>query len=525
MEQYAIYLRKSRADQDAEARGEIDTLARHRAALLSLAKTQNRAVAQIYEEVVSGDSISARPEMQKLLNAVETGAFAGVLVMDIDRLARGDTIDQGIIARAFRLSGTLIVTPNKVYNQENESDEEFFEFGLFLSRREYKLITRRQQRGRKASIEEGKFVANKTPYGYQRVKLQGEKGWVLAPDPHTAPSLRTIFHWFTVGYEQPDGSFAQLGVSKIARRLNVLGIPTQTGASWTPATIRGMLENPTYAGWLRWGNRASVKRVENGTLTITRPRAPKDAILLARGRHPPLISQDMFDAAQALLKKPGTPRGPISRKLQNPLAGLVVCLSCGRTMIRRPYQNGSLSWLICPDPDCHTVGASLASVETALLESLRLWLHPFALAPCPRPAHRDTVAALDQAIQSKERQRAALNQQQDRACELVEQGVYPTDVFLERSSRLRAEIDALTQALFALHTERGRVNAARQSNFALAPRIRHLLDAYPLAESAQEKNDLLKSILEKVVYQKTVRTRWNPENDDLSLTILPKFVP
>ena len=36
MEQYALYLRKSRADMDAEARGEGETLAKHRAALTLL---------------------------------------------------------------------------------------------------------------------------------------------------------------------------------------------------------------------------------------------------------------------------------------------------------------------------------------------------------------------------------------------------------------------------------------------------------------------------------------------------------
>ena len=39
-----------------------------------------------------------------------------VLVYEVERLARGDTLDQGIVSRAFRLSHTKIITPAKTYD-------------------------------------------------------------------------------------------------------------------------------------------------------------------------------------------------------------------------------------------------------------------------------------------------------------------------------------------------------------------------------------------------------------------------
>ena len=54
-------------------------------------------------EVRSGESIAARPEMQRLLNDVEDGRWAGVLVMEVERLARGNTTDQGIVADTFKV--------------------------------------------------------------------------------------------------------------------------------------------------------------------------------------------------------------------------------------------------------------------------------------------------------------------------------------------------------------------------------------------------------------------------------------
>lgn len=156
-DKYCIYLRKSRADLEAEARGEADVLVTHRKNLLELAESRGYTIGKIYEEIVSGDTIAARPEMQKLLREVESRNWCGVLVHDIERLARGDSIDQGIVTRAFKFSSTYIITPGKVFDPNNYYDEEHLEFDLFMSRREYKMINRRLQAGRQAGARDGRL--------------------------------------------------------------------------------------------------------------------------------------------------------------------------------------------------------------------------------------------------------------------------------------------------------------------------------------------------------------------------------
>ena len=69
---YAIYLRKSRADLEAEAMGQGETLARHRAALLDYAAHHGLEIGAVYEEIISGESIDARPKMKQLLREVES---------------------------------------------------------------------------------------------------------------------------------------------------------------------------------------------------------------------------------------------------------------------------------------------------------------------------------------------------------------------------------------------------------------------------------------------------------------------
>lgn len=109
---YAIYLRKSRADDTSEPL-EV-TLQRHRQMLEKYMQQHDIAVQDedVFEEVVSGDSLYARPQMLRLLEAVEAGTYTGVLCVDIQRLGRGSMQDQGMILDAFKWSDTKIITPH-----------------------------------------------------------------------------------------------------------------------------------------------------------------------------------------------------------------------------------------------------------------------------------------------------------------------------------------------------------------------------------------------------------------------------
>ena len=158
---YAIYLRKSRKDDDA---GFADTLSRHEKMLMDYADRMGPVVhgQDIYREIVSGEGIEARPQMQRLLKAVEMRTYTAVSCIELERLSRGDGADQARILKAFQFSNTKIITLDKTYGlaSDDEFDEEFFEFGLFMSRREYKTIKRRLPRGRMQSQQEGYFIGS-----------------------------------------------------------------------------------------------------------------------------------------------------------------------------------------------------------------------------------------------------------------------------------------------------------------------------------------------------------------------------
>jgi site-specific DNA recombinase len=499
MGSFCIYLRKSRADADAEAR-EGETLARHEAALRALAERLSLPVGAIYREIVSGETVAARPVMRQLLREVEDGSWDGVLVMEVERLARGDTIDQGVIARAFSLSHTKIITPLKTYDPDNESDEEYFEFGLFMSRREYKAINRRLQRGRKASAMEGKYTGSVAPYGYARIRLEGQKGFTLAPDPEEAPAVRLIFALYTRGEALSGGGVRRLGVARLARRLNALGVRPRRAEDWTPASLLPILKNPVYAGKIRWRGRPAVKAVRGGATVVSRPRSEGCAV--ADGLHPPLVDPGTWERAQALLAA-GHPRGTRDAALKNPLAGLIFCGLCGRKMVRKPLKGKSVEVLLCPDPGCPNVSADLRLVEARVLGTLDKWLTGYALHGAADAAGNDALApALRAALRRTDEALARAAAQTDSAHDLLEQGVYSAETFRARQKALAEKAEALERAKANILTQ---LDAPRTGTRALHPQAVTLTAAYANAASAQAKNDLLKSVLARAEYIKTAR--------------------
>ena len=524
---YCLYVRKSRADAEAEARGEGETLSRHINTLLDLAKRRHLDITQIYREIVSGETIAARPVMQQLLSEVEQGLWDGVLVMEVERLARGDTVDQGIVAQTFKFSDTLIITPIKDYNPNNEFDEEYFEFGLFMSRREYKTINRRLQRGRLASVKEGKYVGSQSPYGYERVKIKGDKGYTLEPFPPEADVVRMIFDWYTRGEELPDGSFRRLGVSLIVRRLNSLKIPPRKSDHWATATVRDILINPVYVGKVRWNWRSDVKKMVDGRVVIERPRNSLDKCTVAEGLHPPLVSVEVFAIAQELMSS--NPPRPVGERgtVKNPLAGIIVCAKCGHRMTRRPYTGRDYpDTLMCADTACDNISCALHYVERRVLEALQEWLADYKLQWETGGEENPAVAMVamkEKALRRLDTEYTTLTKQLDNTHDLLEQGVYTTEQFLERSRKLSERIKKNEEDRLALGADIASDKSREAGRKQIIPKVERLLEVYYELPTPKAKNDMLKEVLEKVVYLKTKNGRWNNAPDDFELTLYPKI--
>lgn len=415
----AIYLRKSRADLEAEARGAFETLRSHEERLTRLAQDRGITVGEIYRELVSGDTIAARPEMQRLLADVRAGRWDGVIVTEISRLARGDTRDQGTVFEAFRNSRTLIVTPEKTYDPTNDADQDFFDFSLFMARQEYKYIRRRMRAGRRQKIADGWFVGSVPPYGYR--KTPGN----IEPDPVEAPIVQMIF----------DRVIA-VGRTGLARELYAAGIKKRGGSVFTPSDLAGLLKNPAYIGKARI-NRKDFYTDPDGSRHYH--FAPETLI---PARWEPIITEDVWQKAQPT--REATAR--TGTTIRNPLAGLLVCKKCGRPLLLREDDNPKHTpvYRHQPTPGCSCANTPKAVILTELSEALKAAVDntPVDLAPAPSVDAR--------AISSQLR---LAEQKVARIYSFLESGVYSPEEFSARIqpaketvTRLRAELDAAQAA-------------------------------------------------------------------------------
>lgn len=339
IESFIIYLRKSRSDEEVEryikmtnpdiSKEELDKeiLKRHESQIQAYAKeVLGFKIPEkcIKREIASGGELEERPVMKEIMLEIENPKILGVFAVDIDRIGRPDALDTGLLIQAFELTNTkiFVASPPKIWDLTNEFDKEYFEDSLRQARKFLNYTKTKMTNGRKQSVKEGKFVGRVAPFGYNKVKIQNEKGYTLEPN-EDAETVKMIYDM----YLNKD-----IGSLKIARYLNENGYKAPDGGVWQEGIVRQILKRKTYAGYVTYGAKTTVKQKKNGIVTKTR-KHNEDAIIV-KGRHEPLIDEESFKLVIEKGKRKAFKNVPDEEILQNPLAGLVKC-KCGHTMARR----------------------------------------------------------------------------------------------------------------------------------------------------------------------------------------------
>ena len=490
----AIYLRKSRQDEEAEKRGEHETLSRHRSTLLKLAKEKNLNIIEIKEEVLSGESISYRPKMLELLDEVKRGLYDAVLVMDIDRLGRGNMQDQGLILDTFKQSRTKIITPRKTYDLSNEWDEEYSEFEAFMAHKELKLITRRMQRGRIKSVEEGKFIGSNAPFGY-KFEYNGKER-MLVIDDEKAEIVKTIFDMYLEG----------IGAYKISSYLNALGYKTSTGRSWYEKAVRDIIKNKIYCGYVVWNK---VERKRNSS------RKSPEREIHALGKHEPIISENTWNEAQSIRTKRSISPVSDNKKITNPLAGLIRCKFCGNSMTASAstYKDvGYVKFIVCKS--CYkNAGTRLDILEKEILNSLEDILNTYKVylyeydKDVEIDINANELSRYTNLLKQLEKESITLANQKENLHNLLERGIYDIDTYLDRSKILADKIDTNKKAI-----ENVKKDIENETNNSIditdiIPKLENLLELYPITRLASEKNELLKNVIDSIIYYKEKHRR------------------
>lgn len=498
IDEILIYLRKSRQDDPNETVEEV--LHRHEGDLQRYAERVWGAripEENIYREVVSGETIDDRPEMQKLLERVQDNKTRAVLVIEPQRLTRGDMLDCGTVVHALRYTSTLCVTPTRFFDLEEKYSRREFEEELKRGGDFLEYISEILDRGRRISASMGYWVSPQYPYGYNRIKLENKR-YTLEPNENAA-HVRMIFEDYAAG----------MGPFQIASKLSDMGVPTPSGRGkyWVDKSIRQILKNDAYIGIVTYGEMKTIKTYKDGRLQKVRIKAPEDQVIKAKGLHDPIIPVELWERVQALLGKTSRAKAEVNRI--DPLAGLLYCKKCGYAMgkhIARNQQRKKHERYLCRQKKrC----ASKSIYEDELMEAIAATLH-------------NNIAEIREKISSgahsgreiKEAQLAALldkmealEEKEDYLYDLLEKKEYTPEVFNRRRAKLVKEMDATRAAI-----EKARAEMPEAIDYQDAiVRLHDAIDALDNEGiSVTERNIVLKSIISKIVYDRDKGGMNNP---------------
>lgn len=483
-EQYLIYLRKSRQDDPQETIEEV--LSKHEIQLQEYAhKTFGGRVPEenIYREVVSGESIDDREEIQKVLARIEDPAIKGVLVIEPQRLSRGDLEDCGRLISDLRYTHTQVVTPYMTYDLGNKMERKFFQDELLRGRDFLEYTKEILSRGRIAAVKRGCYLGNTPPYGYKKIKIGKDSTLEIIEDE--AEIVRLVFDLYTKEGLTP---------GRIAKKLNEMGVKAPRCDKWAKDTIRWMVRNRHYIGKVVFNKIKETVVVENGEKKVKKLTQPEDEVIVAEGKHPAIIDMETWEAAQKLVAR--NPRQKYTYELKNPLAGVIVCGKCGLAMGQHPYKHAEDRYECRSATRCYKSvkvseldAAVVTALETAELPALQL-----------KVKNGDGKAAkIQQRLLAKlEKQMADYHAQEDKQYEFLETGRYTQDVFDRRNAVLRDKMEACQKEIYL-------AKAAMPKDVDYEERVVALQNAIDMLKdpeaSPTDKNNALRAIVERIEFK------------------------
>ncbi len=280
-----------------------------------------------------------RPGFKRMFVDMRSGRINCVIVKDISRLGRHFVLTSEFVERKFPELGVRLISINDDYDSFDErADAAKLTLPLKMVMNDYyvKDISRKIRSSITAKMAEGEFLpsSGSIPYGYLR--NPGENTFSI--DPETAPIVKKIFELRASGMK----------FNAIAKKLNqeeilspgklrfVRGVAKDKRfetAQWIRGTVRKITNDPVYLG-----NRIHGK-VKRDKVGMDKTRRPKEEWQVIKNAHPPIISQELYDAVQEMNQKELESRSSYEKRAdagidyRDLFRGKLICGECGSIMI------------------------------------------------------------------------------------------------------------------------------------------------------------------------------------------------
>lgn len=272
----------------------------------------------VYKDVARG-STKRRPEFQRLLADMKSGALDVVVAWKTDRFSRSIFVAAALM-EALEESGC------KIECARERVDLRSLTLYAAVGQMELDNIRERTTMGKRAAAKAGRIPHGRGVYGYRA----GKNG-KPAIDPDEGPVVQRIFTEYAAGRS----------TDKIAAGLDLDGVLPRGGGRWNPAYIAMRLRDPTYIGR---GYYSKIRYTRTETGVKTKPYPKDDWIEVP---HPPLVDKALWArVAQRREKRfTGDPSGEVRRDFL--LRRLLTCSECGKGFVCRSSRRDAGRWYEC----------------------------------------------------------------------------------------------------------------------------------------------------------------------------------
>lgn len=309
-------------------------------------------------DIYSDDDISGtdfvRPEFSRMMNDIRDGKVNCIIVKDLSRLGRNYLESGEYIEMVFPFFGVRFIAVTDRFDTKNQQADITVQLKNLANEMYAKDISKKICSAMKSIQRQGKFAGNRAPYGYMFDPADKHS---LVIDPETAPVVREMFNMVAEGgtLHYIATTLNARGTSSPGRVLYERGSATTDkfkNSKWYMQTVRRILQNPVYLGWMVSGKYQSEFYIngEKGS----KP-APKEDWIVTKGAHEPIVTEELFNIVQEYFIKTKAEHGKVAKynsksKQTSIFKGCLRCGECGQAMFlrrRRQAQREDSWWYYC----------------------------------------------------------------------------------------------------------------------------------------------------------------------------------
>ena len=507
----AIYCRLSKDD---DQQGESASIANQRDMLETYCEKQGWEVVAVYQDDGYTGLNMERPDLKRMMKAIERRQVNLVITKDLSRLGRNYLQTGHLIEDFFPRNGVRYIAMNDGIDTLRENND-IAPFKNILNEMYSKDISKKVHSSYLLKAQKGQFTGCVAPFGYR--KDPEDKNHLLI-DPETAPIVRLIFGYALEGH----------GPNHIRRRLEEQKLPCPTWWNrergirnvrtrwekqdpengkyiWDFSVIKDLLMHPVYTGAI--ASQKTEYRFKIGTIGSKRP----EDWIVVEGTHEPLVDKRDFAIVQRKLKSRQRPGASGEPSL---FAGLLKCGECGKSLTVR-YTNAKHPQRIYSCKTYNAFGKHHCSQHRIEYDTLiSLVLHK--IRECAAAALMDSEAVADRLTGNCEAEQKGQREAMERALAKDEERIETLEKMVLRlyEDMVAGRITENNFDLLLAKTQKEQAELkekAAEARKRLDDEARLAVDAREWVESIQEYRDIaeldaatLNRLIKEIVVHETI---------------------